>query len=323
MSASAQLCLFELGVDMAGLRAAREALRSVSRAPLTAQGYASDWRVFSRWCVDCGREAFPATAETVELYCTWLLVEQGRRASTAARHVAGIVFEHRRRGSAVPDMGGARQVLCAVRRQRKERPAGKVALEADDLVLVARACVSKTNAGARDRALIVLGFATSLRRSELARLQLSDVSFDPRGVVVLVRHSKRDQEGKGRVLGVWAGKRAVTDPVRVVKAWLAKRGDWPGPLFCRVQTGDVLVSDAISGDSVNDAVKRAVGRAGLDPAAYGAHSLRAGAVTSSAALGRADSEIMRMSGHSSASVMRQYIRHARLFTGRNPLAGVL
>jgi integrase len=170
---------------------------------------------------------------------------------------------------------------------------------------------------------MVLGFATSFRRSNLAGLQLSDLTFSPEGLVVVQRRSKTDQQGRGRVMGVWPGRRAATDPVRVLRAWLARRGDWAGPLFCRVQTSDVLVRRGIGGDAINDVVKRAVVRVGLDPSLFGAHSLRAGAVTASAELGRTDQEIMGLSGHRSSETMRGYVRGTRLFAGRNPLAGAL
>jgi integrase len=75
--------------------------------------------------------------------------------------------------------------------------------------------------------------------------------------------------------------------------------------------------------AVSEAVKRAVERVGLDSANYGSHSLRAGAVTAAAELGRSDQEIMALSGHRSAAVMQAYVRSARVFAGRNPLAGVL
>jgi hypothetical protein len=51
--------------------------------------------------------------------------------------------------------------------------------------------------------------------------------------------------------------------------------------------------------------------------------MRAGAVTTAAELGRSDQEIMDLSGHATPEVMRSYVRHARVFAGRNPLAGAL
>jgi integrase len=264
----------------------------------------------------------PASAETLELYVTWMF-EESRKVSTVERHVSAIAHQHRAAAVVSPVGPGVRDVIRAVRRERKERPVGKVALAADDLVRVARCCDASTALGARDRAIVVLGYATSFRRSELAGLRLSDVTVAGRGLAVLLRHSKRDQEGRGRVLGVWAGRRACTDPVRVLNGWLAFRGDWEGPLFCRVQTGDVVQRRPISGEALAESVKRAIAAAGIDPGPYGTHSLRAGSITASAELGRSDQELMVLSGHASTRVLKGYVRSARLFSGRNPLAGLL
>lgn len=307
---------------MSALRDRRDALRVSVRAGSTVLAYASDWRQFERWCDRAGRCPLPASSDSLELYVTWMF-EVGRKVTTVERHVSAVSHIHRVKGLQSPVRPDVREIIRAVRRERKERPVCKAALGVEDLVRVARACDATTALGCRDQALLVLDFATSFRREELARLQLSDVAFEGRGLAVLLRYSKRDQEGKGRFVGVWAGRRASTDPVRTLRMWLQVRGDWAGPLFCRVQTGGVVVRTPISGEAVNETVKRPVARVGIDPAAYGAHSLRAGAVTASADLGRSDREIMQLSGHASVQVMQKYVRRARVFSGRNPLAGVL
>lgn len=51
----------------------------------------------------------------------------------------------------------------------------------------------------------------------------------------------------------------------------------------------------------------------LDPARYAGHSLRAGFITSAAAAGVSESDIMRQSGHKRADTLRKYIRHATVF----------
>jgi integrase len=298
-------------------------LTTASCARLTVSGYASDVRVFDRWCRDAGRQPLPASAETLAMYVAWSMTEAGRKVTTMRRHLAAIVDSHRRAAVDVPSFCDARLVVGAVRRTRGDRPQGKAALSVEDLARIAKACDLSTARGIRDRVVLVLGFATALRRSELAALQLADVSFHEKGVAVVVRRSKTDQQAKGRLIAVWAGERGHTDPVRVLQAWMDVRGNWPGPLFCRVLANGSLLRFGINGDSVNDLVKRSVAAAGLDPALYGSHSLRAGAVTASAELGRSDQEIMGLSGHADPKVMRMYVRSARLFSGRNPLAGVL
>jgi integrase len=252
-----------------------------------------------------------------------MLSTMNRKVTTAERHLSAIAHMHHR-ANVIPEwLRDARQIATAVRRERKEQPKGKEALRRRDLVSIARKCDGRTALGARDRALIVLGFATNFRRTELALLKLSDISFERRGLAVLLRYSKRDQEGEGKLFAIWRGKRDFTDPVRVLRTWLNHRGTWEGPLFCRIQSHDTVMKLPISGEAVNEIVKRRVASIGIDPGPYGTHSLRAGAITTSAELGRSDQEIMGMSGHSSAKVMKMYVRSARLFAGRNPLAGVL
>jgi integrase len=323
-----QLALFDSGsIDIAKLRTLGEKLQTGPRsAPLTTRGYAADWRMFTAWCERLGRSSLPASADTVWLYVTSMLVERKCKASTATRHVSSILHHHRVANLPIPSRAKVQGLLADVKRDRHERYEGKRALTPRDLARMCAACDGATNTGARDRALLVLGFATSMRRSELSALDLSDVTFESKGVAILIRKSKTDQAGRGRLIAVWPGAKPETDPVELLRAWIKRRGSWAGPLFSRIEGGfrfDELRHERIGGESINKVLKRALKRIGLDPKPYGAHSLRAGAVTAAAELGRSDQEIMALSGHRSADVMRQYVRRARVFDGRNPLAGVL
>ncbi len=321
-----QLCFigFDGGVDLDKLRARRDSLRLAGRrAASTVKSYESDWTCFSHWCSANGRISLPATDETVSLYTTWLLSEENKKTSTAQRRLVSIAYVHRRSSLTPPSMDYSSGLIADVRHQRKEQPQRKAALSVSDLVGICRGYDESTVRGCRDRAIIVLGFATSLRRSELGRLRLSDIGFRPEGLVVVVRQSKRDQTGRGRTIGVWAGKRAATDPVRVLRAWIEKRGIWDGPLFCLIKPGDLLTRTQMRGQAISEIVKAAAVRAGLDSSHYAGHSLRAGAITASADLGASDQELMKLSGHASAAMIKVYNRSTGLFLGRNPLAGVL
>ncbi len=322
-----QLALFEgagVGaVDLMRLREARAAvLQATERAENTMKMYEFDWRQFMRWCASAGKEPLPALADTVALYLTWVLIERKRKVATAEQHLAAITYFHRVHGYATPVNEEVRRFLCGVRRLRCEQPVRKRAVDTADLPKIARGCNASTAMGKRDRAIFILGFASTLRRSNLAALQLADVAFEERGLVICVRRSKTDQLGRGRLIGVWRGRRAVTDPVRVLREWIHVRGDWDGPLFCKVRENRIY-RDGITGETIADIVQRAVERVGLDPNLYGAHSLRAGGITAAAEIGRSDREIMGLSGHESADMLQVYIRRARIFSGRNPLHGVL
>jgi integrase len=69
-------------------------------------------------------------------------------------------------------------------------------------------------------------------------------------------------------------------------------------------------------------VKRLAARAGLEPADFAGHSLRAGFATTAAQRGKSLDAIMRQTGHKSERVARSYIRHATLFTD-NGATGLL
>ncbi len=178
------------------------------------------------------------------------------------------------------------------------------------------AALPETTAGARDRALLLLGFAGALRRSELVALDVADVDTTRaarEGLVVTVRRSKTDQEGAGQVVGLPRGQHAETCPDRALAAWLELAGIAAGPIFRAVDKAGRVRRTRLSGYDVARIVKRAAERAGLDPARYAGHSLRAGLATSAAIAGAEERDIMRQTRHQSVTVARRYIRDGSLF----------
>jgi integrase len=313
-AASDQLCLFDFGlggVDMERVRAVRERWANNGRSPATKRAYAADLRDFRGWCEAVGRSAVPASAETLALYVAGAL-DVGRAPATVGRRLAAIAVQHRADGVVV-DQSEARQVLRGARRERGSATSGKLALQVEDLRRICRG-LPGTPGGVRDAALLLLGFASGCRRSELADLDLSDVVFAGRkGLRLTIRRSKTDQEGVGRVVGIFRGRNEATCPVRALRAWLRVRRDWPGCLFCRVTAEGEVTGDAIGGDAVGQVVKRAVALIGLDPSRYGGHSLRAGCVTAAAAAGVPESLIMQRTGHKSIQMVSRYVRPASVF----------
>ena len=151
---------------------------------------------------------------------------------------------------------------------------------------------------------------------------VGDLTFTDDGIEVTLRRSKTDQEGEGRKVGIPFGSAPATCPVRAVRAWIEALGAEDGPLFRVVSRSGDLLSQRASGRSVARAVKRAAARAGLDPARFSGHSLRAGLATSAAKAGKSERAIMKQTGHRSATMVRRYIRDADLFS-ENAAAGLL
>ena len=293
---------------MAKLRAAREHLRQATRAPNTRRALDAGWRTFSAWCEAAGRKPLPALPETVELYLTDL---SGRcKVSTLQLHCWAISQSHKSAGLPSPVAQGAREVIAAVARSKGMQASPKAALMPAELREIVQRLDLRTFRGARDRAALVLGFATGMRRSELAALEPRDVEFVPKGLIVSIRKSKRDQTAQGREIGVFRGRHPLTCPVRSLRAWLKRRGAAEGSLLLT------------TGWNINNIVRAGVASIGLDPADYGAHSLRAGMITAANAMGVPDSAIMKRSGHKSVATLARYVRHRDLFAF-DPLAKAL
>ena len=200
----------------------------------------------------------------------------------------------------------------------------------------------------RDALLLLVGFAGALRRTELAALRTDDlrVDHDPRTgepvLIVELSTTKTDPTGvTGQHVALPRGQRPDTCPICAFVDWLAvldahdRLGHQalPGwltgqstskvhrchdgrppalsrPLFPAISRHGRLSAGSMSGRAVGDLVKRYAEKAGLDPAAFAGHSLRAGFATQAALGGASDREIMRQGRWSNAATVHRYIRTA-------------
>jgi integrase len=162
-------------------------------------------------------------------------------------------------------------------------------------------------AGCRDRALLLLGFAGALRRSELVGLDVADITEGVDGLTVHLRRSKTDQEGAGRTVGIPFGSNPVTCPARAWRAWLEVSGITEGHAFCPVDRHGHMGTTRLSGNAVALVLKRHAARVGLDPSEVAGHSLRACLATSAAAAGVPERVIAQQTGHRGTAMLRRYI----------------
>lgn len=283
---------------------------SQAKAKNTQRAYKNDWQHFVSWCDSQPLPCIPASEETVALYLA--AHAQQLAVSTLQRRLVAIGQAHAAAGYADPGKGLAvRSVWQGIRRARGVAPKGKAPAVAQDVIQMVTALPGGM-LGARDRALLLVGFAGAFRRSELVGLNREDVSFTLEGAVITLRRSKTDQEGEGRQVGIPRGRHAETCPARALAAWFEAAGITAGPVFRAVNRhGQVL--GRLSGYAVALIVKRAAAGAGLDPAVYAGHSLRAGLATSAAAAGVSERAIMKQTGHRSERMVRRYIREGSLF----------
>ncbi len=284
---------------------------SASRASATKRAYSSDWGAFTTWCAPFGFSSLPASPETVALYLAHL-ASIPLKPSTIGRALVAISQAHKLAGHPSPrDHARVVLIMGGIRRTLGTAPRQVHPMTADVLRRVMRA-LPETAIGVRDRAMLLVGFAAALRRSELVALDVSDVRLVDDGLEITVRRSKTDQEGAGRVVGVPFGSKAAC-PVRAFRAWLDRSAVVEGPVFRAVDRHGRIGEQRLSDRAVAIVVKRAADLVGLDAEDFAGHSLRAGLATSAARAGKGLDTIMRQTGHRSERVARGYIRHASLF----------
>jgi site-specific recombinase XerD len=266
--------------------------------------------LFKVYCDAKGVSALPATPETVAAY----LAAEAKTAkpSTIGRRVAAIRYAHKlAQLEPLPtDAEGVKATVRGIRRtfggaRNKKAPA--VASKMQSMVALA----PEGLAGLRDRALLLLGFASAFRRSELVALDVADIAETETGLLVTIRRGKTDQEGQGRAIGIPYGD--VACPVKALREWLDAAGIEAGPLFRPINKAGAVAASRLTCRSVANFVKAYAVRAGFDGKMFSGHSLRSGFLTSAAAKGASIFKMMDQSGHKSVDTLRGYVRDAELF----------
>jgi integrase len=167
----------------------------------------------------------------------------------------------------------------------------------------------------RDRAVILFGFATALRRTNIISARIEHIRFTPQGMIVRVPREKQDQTGVGRDIGVPFASDAAVCAARATRDWLHVRGTEPGYLFDGLWHGQLRPGARMHHNTIAAIVKRAAESIGLDPAHYAGHSLRSGLATAALESGAGEILTARHTGHRSLQCLRMYLR------GNDPFAG--
>ncbi len=179
-----------------------------------------------------------------------------------------------------------------------------------------QAC-SNTLIGKRDAAIIAVGFAGALRRSEICNLIVDDVEFldarehDEDRMCLMIRRSKTDPQGKGQRVAILDGR--GIRPIKRLRLWLKSSGITSGPLFQTMKRGGHLRGKPMHHSDIPRIVKHYAELIGLDPKDIAGHSLRAGFVTSAAVHHARLDKIMAVTRHTNPATVMQYIRDADAF----------
>lgn len=233
----------------------------------THRSYNSDLKQFAAW-----GGVIPASAESVAAYIAHHALTLS--CATLSRRVVAIGRAHTAQGIPSPTHSLlVKATLQGVRRKRGCTPRQVTALQKNDVVRLVNGLQGIR--GLRDKALLLIGFAAAFRRSELVSLDVEDIEFADEGVVIQLRRSKTDQNGRGRVIAI-PYVRGRHCPCRALKTWLDAACIETGALFRRINRYDQLLPDRLTAQAVALIIKSRVAAVGLNPDLYSGHSLRAG-----------------------------------------------
>ena len=206
-------------------------------------------------------------------------------------------------------------------RQRKS----KKAVTRDVLAQLLSACAGERLVDLRDRALLLLAFASGgRRRSEVSGLRVEDcVDEDP-----VLADPKNPESARLPCLSLHLGSTKTTTieddanvvligrPVTALKVWLEHARIDTGPVFRKIDQWGNVDRRGITPQTVNLVVKTRAKQAGLDPQQFSAHGLRSGYLTEAANRGIPLPEAMQQSQHKSVTQAASYYNDSERKMGR-------
>lgn len=308
--------------DLEALRRRAASLATMSRAPRTMTGYNNDWKHFTEWCAKYGLPTLPADQETVCLFLA-AMVERKLKAGTIKHMISAIGYHHDAADHPSPTrMPRVRQIHAGLKRELGTMPLRKTPLLPAHLLKI-RAALPQNLRGLRDAAILLLGFAGALRKSELTGLDVADLTFRPEGgMQLLLRRAKTDKARAGQRVAIMPAGNPEICPITTLRTWLERAEITEGPLFRMVTTTGQVYNLRLGESAVAGIVKRAVKRIGLDPATFSSHSLRRGMITSAIHGGADPWRVGRHARQDSIVTTMMYVAETDGFTD-NPVALVL
>ena len=300
---------------------------NASTAINTNKAYAADWKHFGRWCRMNGADPLPPSSEMIGLYLADLAAPIGKApaisVSTIERRLSGLAWHYQQRGFTLDRKDRhIATVVAGIKRKHARPPVQKEAILRDDILAMV-ACLPHDLRGLRDRAILLLGYAGGLRRSEIVGLDVNkDDTPDSGGWieimddgVLLTLNSKTGW----REVEIGSGSSDQTCPMHALAQWLhfAKIGF--GPVFVRIsRDGKRALEARLSDKHVARLIKQTVLKSGIRAelpekerlALFSGHSLRAGLASSAEVDER---YVQKQLGHASAEMTRRYQRRRDRF----------
>ena len=267
----------------------------------TLRAYRSDFQQYESWCATRHQPSLPATADFIAEYVDFMAIQN--KSATIRRRInsLGTIF----RLSKSPDPTKAPEVVLALKRMHRKigrHQEQATPLTRDILDQLLEQCGSDAK-GIRDRILLLLGYETMRRRSELCNFKFDDLTRIPgRGHAIRLMRSKTDQEGASKLV-------PISTPLQsLITEWQDKY-QLEGVILRSVDRHG-NVGDRLNSGSIGTILNRLKANPGNDANNYrfSGHSFRVGAAIDLLEAGASLEKIMLKGGWRSHDNAMNYLR---------------
>ncbi len=298
-----------------------------STAENTNKAYAADWKHFGRWCRLKGTDPLPPSPEMIGLYLTDLAAptngSPALSVSTIDRRLSGLAWNYAQRGFTLDRKDRhIATVLAGIKRKHARPPVQKEAILPEDILAMV-ATLPFDLRGLRDRAILLMGYAGGLRRTEIVSLDFGkDDTPDSGGWIEIFEKGALltlNAKTGWREVEIGRGSSEQTCPVNALEQWLHFAKIDFGPIFVRTsRDGKKALEARLSDKHVARLIKTTVLKSRIRAelpekdrlALFSGHSLRAGLASSAEVDER---YVQKQLGHTSAEMTRRYQRRRDRF----------
>lgn len=304
---------------------------SKSTADNTNLAYKKDWDHFASWCRRKGADPLACDPQVIGLYITdlaapsdgTLIPSPPLAVSTIERRLSGLAWNFRQRGQHLDRQDRhIATVLAGIRREHAKPPVQKEALFAGDIIQMI-SILQFDLRGIRDKAILLIGYAGGLRRSEIVGLDVGKDETEDSGGWIDILDDGAVIWIKGKTgwrdVEIGKGSSDATCPIHALQQWLYYSKIVHGPIFRAVTHNHSSVkADRLNDKHISRLIKKCVAETGIGPEkgekdrilCFSGHSLRAGLASSAEADER---YVQRQLGHTSAEMTRRYQRRRDRF----------
>ena len=290
----------------------------------TIINYESDWKNFAIWCKLLNINPLSITHKTLTAYIT-TLAERRYKASTIQRKISGIVKYCETKNIHVDVQNKEFKIVWqGIRRKLGLAKQGKEPILLKDLEEILEN-IPQSTAGIRDKALLMFGWFSAMRRSEIVQLNWQDITFIKEGIIVNIRQSKTDKFGEGQKIAILKRPQLYQGrpcPIKHLKSW--QELNCNEAVFCSVTKGSTAKGSTAKGSTAQGSrtkggritgirlsgidVARIVKKWALnfDVRKVAGHSLRRGFVTTAVNHGIRNHIIMKTTRHKSSKMIDDY-----------------